>query len=213
MPLKRSLFRLALIALTLIASVFAPSFAPAAEPSTAALVAEMRRSFTLDGKPIPPEIFRDFGDGDMADSGGIWVTVDAKAAIGSNLYFDEITRNNGWVSQKKAATPTSDAEVTDYTYIGMTENGLLVVLASYRGGGTGIFYTLHILDLSPAQAFDLDGKIYDQINLTNVRSVILGDRWDGKVTISKNEITVVTTRGPDVESGARRTMTIEAKRP
>jgi hypothetical protein len=31
---------------------------------------------------IPPEIFRDFGDGDSADSASIWVTVDVKAAIG-----------------------------------------------------------------------------------------------------------------------------------
>jgi hypothetical protein len=34
---------------------------------TAALIAEVRRAFTLNGKQIPPEIFRDFGDGDLAD--------------------------------------------------------------------------------------------------------------------------------------------------
>ena len=37
--------------------------------ATAALVAEVRRTFKVHGKPIPPEIFRDFGDGDLADSG------------------------------------------------------------------------------------------------------------------------------------------------
>jgi hypothetical protein len=198
----------------MILDVFAPSLASAAEPSTAALLAEMRKSFTLEGKPIPPEILRDFGDGDLADSGGVWVTVDAKAAVDSNLYADEIKiGGGGWVSQTKAATPPDSAQVTDYTYCGATENGLLIVLSSYRGGGTGVFYTLHILDLAPGQAFDYDGKIYDQIRLTNLRNVILGDRWDGEVTISKNEITVVTTRGPEIESGERRPMTIEAKRP
>ena len=37
--------------------------------AAAALVAEVRQKFTLDGNKIPPEIFRDFGDGDLADSG------------------------------------------------------------------------------------------------------------------------------------------------
>src|SRR6202142_3033412 len=73
-------------------------------PSTASLVAEVRPPFTIDGKPIPPEIFRDFGDGDLADSGPIWVTVDIKAATGSNLYFDDVKQDGRWVSQKKAAT-------------------------------------------------------------------------------------------------------------
>lgn len=60
---------------------------------TTAVIAEVRRAFTLNGKQIPPEIFRDFGDRDLADSGTIWVIIDVKAAIGSNLYFDEIRQN------------------------------------------------------------------------------------------------------------------------
>ncbi len=37
------------------------------DAATAALVAEVRQTFKLHGKPIPPEIFRDFGDGDLAE--------------------------------------------------------------------------------------------------------------------------------------------------
>src|ERR1700680_3924101 len=79
-------------------------------PSTASLIAEVHRAFPIEGKPIPPEIFRDFGDGDLADSGSIWVTVDIKAATGSNLYFDEIKQNGSWINQKKA---TSNEETGD----------------------------------------------------------------------------------------------------
>ena len=198
----------------MIVGAFAPFLAQAVERSTAALIAEMRRTFTLDGKPIPPEVFRDFGDGDIADSGSIWVTIDVKPAIGSNLYFDDIKKVGDWIEQKKAATASSDAEETEYTYCGETENGLLVVLASYNSGGTGVFYTLHILDIAPGQGFDIEGKIYDRINLTNLRDIILGDRWDGEVTIAKNQIIIVTTRsGPTDDSGVRRTTTIEARRP
>jgi hypothetical protein len=180
----------------------------------AALVAEARRSFTLGGKPIPPEIFRDFGDGDMADSGAIWVTVDLKAAIGSNLYFDDIKQNGRWVVQKKPASGPDGPQETAYKYIGATGNGLLVALSAYSGGGSGDFISLHILDIAPALGFGSEGETYQRINLTNLRTVWLGDRWDGEISIAGNRVTVVTTReGPADESGARRTTTVEARRP
>jgi hypothetical protein len=142
------------------------------------------------------------------------VTVDVKSAIGSNLYFDEIRQNGAWISQKKVTSSSGAGEETAYTYIGATENGLPVVLAAYSGGGSGDFITLHILDIAPARAFDLAGKVYERINLTDLRRVALGDRWDGEISIAKNTIRVVTTRkGPADETGARETMTIVARRP
>jgi hypothetical protein len=80
-----------------------PPPARAEDPTTASLIAEVRQSFTLKGERIPPEIFRDFGDGNLADSQLIWVTVDVRAAIGSNLYADDIKQNGDWVIQRKAA--------------------------------------------------------------------------------------------------------------
>ncbi|WP_158812717.1 hypothetical protein [Methylocapsa sp. S129] len=201
------------------AALIAPAAADEAPPTAAAaaaLVVEARRAFTLHGKPIPPEILRDMGDGDIADSGGILVTVDAGAAIGSNLYFDDIKQDHGWVSQKKANQSMNGAEETAYHFVGATANGLLVVIATYNGGGTGYFTTLHILDIAAARAFDSDGKIYQRINLTNVRDVALGDRWEGEASIAKNAVTIVTNntnkKGP-VDTGPRATMTINAERP
>jgi hypothetical protein len=182
--------------------------------AAATLVAEVRRSFTLHGKPIPHEIFRDFGDGDIADSGCIWVTVDVAAAIGSNLYADDTKKEREWFIQKRANQSINGSEETAYRFIGAADNGLLVVIASYNGGGTGTFYTLHILDVAAARGFDLEGKLYQRINLTILRSVILGDRWDGDVSIAKNSISVVTTRrGPTDDSGRKTTLTIPAERP
>jgi hypothetical protein len=184
--------------------------ASASSAAPAALVAEVRKSFTINGKPIPPEIFRDFGDGDLADSGSIWVTADRLAATGSNMYYDTITGQNGSYLQKKA---DASGEETGYLYIGSTDSGLLVVVASYSGGGSGDFITLHILDLAAAQGLDNDGKPYQRINLTNIRSMALGDRWNGKVSIAKNSIRVVTTRNGPADDSARARFTIEAKRP
>jgi hypothetical protein len=60
---------------------------------------EARRSFTIGGKPIPPEIFADFGDAMMSDSRPIVVTIDANAAIDSNRYADPIKTNGRWVER------------------------------------------------------------------------------------------------------------------
>jgi hypothetical protein len=119
-----------ILALAVTASFLPPLVATADDAAaTGAFIDEVRHSFTLKGKPIPPEIFRDFGDGDLAGSGSIWVTVDVKAAIGSNLYFDDIKQNGSWINQKKA---TSNEE-TGYTHFGTTENRLLVVLSAFSG--------------------------------------------------------------------------------
>ena len=136
--------------------------------------------------------------------------MDLKAAIGSNLYFDEIKQDGRWLSQRKAG---SDQEI-GYTHMGTTDNGLLVVLAIYNSGGTGRFTHLHILDIAAARAFDSDGDVYERLNLTNLRTIPLGDRWGGEISVEKNTITIVTTRkGPADDSGERRTTTIEATRP
>jgi hypothetical protein len=157
---------------------------------------ELRRSFTVDGQPVPPEIFRDMGDGDMADSDPIWMTADVQAATGSNLYADPITVKGEWVTQIKAAKIKTDpVEYSAYRLVGMTSNKLLVVIASYSGGGTGNFYTLHILDARLAPSFDTDGQRHDRLTVTNVRNVPMGDRWEGSVTINGSAITMVTTAG------------------
>jgi hypothetical protein len=187
------------------------------DAATAAIVVEVRRSFTVHGKPIPPEIFRDFGDGDMADSGSIWVTVDVAAATGSNLYYDPIKQDGRFVAQTKTDPKTNTWERTSYDFIGSTDNGLLVVVAGYSGGGSGEFMTLHILDLAAVRAFkDGDGKTADthwRVNLTVVRSVALGDRWDGGIDIKKNAIVVTTAHSGPADDKGRPPLTIIAARP
>ncbi len=181
-----------------------------------AMLDEVRCSFTINGKPIRPEIFRDMGDGDMADSESILDSVDLKAAIGSNLYYDDVKPDGpGWVAQRKIAKQTLNGyEEYAYHYVGSTANKLLVVIASYNGGGSGTFYTLHILDLAAAKAYYSDGTVYDRIDLSTLRDIPLGDRWDGYAKISGNTIEITTTRtGPTDDSGKASTARIEAQRP
>jgi hypothetical protein len=213
MPFRRSIAVFGALC-TLLCSLQAPAVAGGAEnKGTAALVAEVRRAFTLNGQVIPPEIFRDFGDGNLADSDAIWVTVDLAAAVGSNLYFDPIRQYGDWKIQKKQRQETDTPEETAYAFKGSTANGLLVVVASYNGGGSGTFHTLHILDVAAANAFDNDGKRYPRVNLTNIRSVALGDRWEGEVKITGNAVRVTSTRGGPAGGKAGAPLTVTAERP
>jgi hypothetical protein len=98
--------------------------------------------------------------------------------------------------------------------IGATANNLFVLIATYNGGGSGTFYTLHILDVSGQRAFDMDGDVYQRINVTSVCNVALGDRLDGDVKISGNTILLTTMKdGPAYTSGASKTTRIKATRP
>ena len=145
---------------------------------------EVRNSFTIGGKPIPPEIFADFGDAMMSDSRPIVVTIDANSAIDSNRYADPIKTDGLWVEQVKPGSGSFNGpETMSYEYRGATANGLLVFLAAYSGGGSGTFYFLHILDAASVRAFNEDGSTYSRLNLTLVRTYVLGDRWQGDVKI------------------------------
>jgi hypothetical protein len=173
---------------------------------------EVLRSFTIGGKPIPPEIFADFGDAMMSDSRPIVVTIDANAAIDSNRYADPIKTKGRWVEQTKLGSGSFNGrETMSYEFQGATANGMLVFLAAWSGGGSGTFYYLHILDAALSRAFDEDGSTYSRLDLTLVRTYVLGDRWQGDVSISGNSVRVVTNSslgGHGVVS-----VTIDARRP
>ena len=125
---------------------------------------EVRRSFTIGGKPIP---------------------------LGSGSF-------NG-------------PETMSYEFRGATANGMLVFLAAWSGGGSGTFYYLHILDAASNRAFDEDGSTYSRVDLTLVRTYILGDRWQGDVSISGNSVRVVTDSSLGGHGVA--SVTIDARKP
>ena len=175
-------------------------------------LAELRASFTIGGKPIPPQVFSDFGDATISDNRAVIVGIDAVAAIDSNRYADPIRKNGDWIEQvNPRSTGINGAETESYKFIGATQNGLLVLLTSWSGGGSGVFYTLHVVDVAAADAFDEDGSRYRRLVLTPLRGYILGDRWEGDVTISGNDVRITTTASRSERSLSP--VTIAAQRP
>jgi hypothetical protein len=70
---------------------------------------------------------------------------------------------------------------------------MLVFLAAWSGG-SGTFYYLHILDATSNRAFDEDGSTYSRLDLTLVRTYVLGDRWQGDVSIGVVSVTIDARR-------------------
>jgi hypothetical protein len=190
---------------------------PASSQSIDDSLKELRQTFTLRGKPIPPAVFADFGDADMSGAHSIRATVDLFAAMDSNLYSAGVNAApNGWVSQKKEIGAGADkaAETTAYKFNGVTKNGLLLVTAAFSGGGSGNYLTLHILDAAAARAFDSEGKAYDRLNLTILRSIPLGDRWKGAIDVTDDKIAITTEPGePNNSNAQRETRIVEVVRP
>ncbi len=56
-----------------------------------------------------------------------------------------------------------------------------------------------------------DGSAYSRLNLTLVRTYVLGDRWQGDVSISGNSVRIVTNASLGGHSVSP--VTIEARRP
>ena len=181
-------------------------------PALADPLADIEMSFSIAGKPIPPEIFADFGDAQMSDDKPIVVAIDALAAIDSNRYAEPIRQRGDWFEQERPGPGgINGPETIGYEYRGRTANGLMVILAAWSGGGSGTFYWLHVLDVKSRPAFNTDGSLYQRLDLELIRSYALGDRWQGDITIAGDAIRIQTEASLG-GSGAP-SETIEARRP
>ena len=93
--------RLALWTLLLIAAFAAP--APAADR-----LDEVRRTFTIDGKPIPPRIFADFGDADSSATAGpspstLLAIIRARPEVPLNLDTPSLSDGGRWKGGSRRA--------------------------------------------------------------------------------------------------------------
>lgn len=171
-------------------------------------VEEVREHFTIKGQPIHPFVFRDLGVW-ISDSQPIITAVDVLAGVDSNYYFsDDVERKPyGFMAREQ-----DGHSYYSYSFLGRLENGLLIVLSDFSGGGSGTFRSLYILDVFVDTAFSDEGNLYKQVNLKATRIVTLGDRWSGDITLDGNKVTMIGKRMVHM-SGPTTTRVIEVRRP
>jgi hypothetical protein len=189
-PPRRVRRTLAVVVFGLAALVQA-SWAAAAPPDMHARLAELSHGFMFDGKPVPPRLIQQF-EGLISDgTEPIIITVDLAEAVGSNQFDSEdVERRNGAFV---VHGPDPDATFS-YEWLGTVRPNVHVLTLDDAPGGTGVFGMLLILKAEVHRATGMDGKPYDQLLLTFVRSYDLGDRDDGKVKVLPGRVIISKSR-------------------
>ncbi len=118
------------------------------------------------------------------------MSIDILAGNDSNYYFNEVEKD-----QYSYFSRDDDGEVYEYTYYGSLDNGLLVAVSRTGGAGSGVFTTLHLIDLFAERGYDYDGETYERIILKSVGQIVLGDRWYGEISLDGNTVVFTTASG------------------
>src|SRR6185369_1723357 len=136
---------------------------------------------------------------------------------GSNRYSGDIktralpkTRNPYVYATPDDAT---DGSEFGYRYIGRTTSGIDVLLTMESGGGSGTFENLMLVKVEEeasggsvrAAADKTEVMTFKQrrVGLRKLGEIGLGDRWQGELKGSGNEITIGKDTGPQADASAR----------
>lgn len=146
---------------------------------------EANSSFTYNGKPIHPLLIAEFFNWMSDYRPSIITSVDVKAAFDTNQYSnDDVKVDNGWVRADR-----DEGGYFQYKWLGRLDNGMHVLQTADSGGGSGIFMDLLVLKESTAESFWSEGQ-YTQKLFSVVRSIGLGDRFDGDIRLLDNMVFV-----------------------
>ena len=139
------------------------------------------------------------------------MTIDANAAIESNRYADPIKRNGRWVEQMKpGAGSFNGPETMSYDSAAPRPTACWFPGRLERRRQRDVLLP-PLLDAASNRAFDEDGSTYSRLDLTLVGTYILGDRWQGDVSISGNSVRIVTNAS--LGGHGVSPVTTEARRP
>jgi hypothetical protein len=191
-----SMRRLAASALITAAALLAHVSAqrPSAEPTVAALLAEVNGAFTYRGEPINPRAVLDLLSW-ISDSLPGPVAVDLAGTWDSNRYYGKAERRpDGSIRLDKRTTevgPPSAANPGwfEYRRLGTLASGVHVLETWDNGGGSGIFTNLLFVKFSVDQEHTGDGR-RQRLVMTRLGEEPLGDRFDGSVRIKGNVIEI-----------------------
>jgi uncharacterized protein len=153
---------------------------------------------------INPKIINDLAT-ELSDEGDQVLAINLSDSETSNRYACDVkvaktgNRYPYVYSQDPVEGSDRPAEF-GYRYVGRTTTGLDVLFTSESGGGSGVFEGLMLVRLSEesgAPSFEPTSGSVQTLTFRKKRLVIkkvgeigLGDRWDGILTVSGNEISI-----------------------
>jgi uncharacterized protein len=176
---------------------------------------------------VSPRIIDDLSTS-IADQGDLIVAINLSDAQGSNRYSQEVEvvktpGKNPYVRYRVPGDDSGDAgSEFGYEYVGRTASGIDVLRTSESSGGSGVFENLMLVRLEhDASGGSLDstgtGK-NEAMTFKKKRTLIrklgeigLGDRWEGRLKISGNEISIGKDTGFLSDKGPSRSRLIKVE--
>jgi hypothetical protein len=146
---------------------------------------EANTHFTYKAKPIHPGLIEEFNTWLSDDNNPITISVDVVAASDTNEYSDSYVelKPNGYVFINK-----ENGEYFYYKWLGRLKNGLQVLEVAEGGGGSGEFKSLFFVKFDKGIGITPEGKQYDRLLMTIVRTYTLGDRDSGRISVSPDKV-------------------------
>ena len=144
----------------------------------------IEQQFTYKNKPIHPKLVKELIPW-ISDEKPVTVAVDVAAAFQTNEYFaDVIVEKEGYIKFQE------NDEIFWYEWLGKLDNGIHVVRTFDASvDGSGVFQDLLFIKFH-TQEFDLNGKIYEQVIMTLVKSYGLGDRIYPQIDIFNDKVII-----------------------
>jgi len=159
------------------------------------VIDDANQSFMYRGRPIHPALIHKF-EPLLSDINPITVVVDIAAAFDSNECSQPVTQNEKLGLQCEMSAEAEGTHKESYAYkpLGVLHGNVHVLKTASIGSGTGIFMSLIFVRFEIGQAIASDGQPYDQLLLRLLRSVSLGDRFNGSVDVLNDEVVVKTDK-------------------
>jgi uncharacterized protein len=197
-----------------------------AAPASAKPAARPDREPSFTAAPfISPRIINELSTW-LSDHGDQIVAINLTDAQDSNRYFGDVdTKRDGAGTYVSFRTPGDtpgepDAEF-GYTHVGRTASGIDVLRTRESGGGSGVFEDLLLVKLERSETGgelkSTAGKTETftfkkpRLLIRKLGAIGLGDRWNGNIKITGDQIAIGKDRGPlsDVEPSKARLIKID----
>ena len=129
----------------------------------------------------------------------VFSSIDLDGAMESNRFFDypiqvrQVEDGRTWIQVTEREKDIICYPFFAYSYIGMTPTGVHVIETASNGGGTGIFCDLLFLEFQQDevmtnQSYGIHKR--DRVLLKCVGALGLGDRYDGEIRLTVNELII-----------------------
>ena len=178
--------------------VFAGAQKPTKEVSAAELrgeLAELNKSFTYKGKAINPRAIKDLTSW-VSDPLPGPVAIDVEGTFETNRYFgDYLTEVGGFVRIDLTQKYLEEAGSFAYKRLSRLANGIHVLQTSYWGGGTGVFQSILLVEVSIDYEYAETGRRRSQLVLRRRGEFGIGDRYAGEIRVLAKSNTIIV--GPD----------------